>query len=248
MATVNTEHRGDVCVLRCADDGDRAFGAALDDAVLRCERRGGLAIVLDLGELTLDGAAVAALERARITVQRRGEGLVFAAEAPAVRDRLAAAGLVRSRSAAPRPALDDAGGPLVEDELLWEHEFAFPAAVEQLPAARRRIVALAQLAGLRDTELFELGVAGAEALANAVVHGSPHGRDDEVSVRFLRFEREVAVEIADTGRGIAAAPVCLPPSSAVSGRGIHFMRSLSDRMSFVCDARGTRVLLLKRLD
>ena len=68
-------------------------------------------------------------------------------------------------------------------------------------------------------DLFELNVAVAEALANAVVHGSPHGADDDVRVRFFCYEDEVAVEVVDGGDGMAATPICAPPAAATSGRG-----------------------------
>jgi anti-sigma regulatory factor (Ser/Thr protein kinase) len=102
------------------------------------------------------------------------------------------------------------------------------------------------VAGLRATELFEFSVAVAEALTNAVVHGSPHGADDDILARFFCYEDEVAVEVVDGGGGLDASPVCVPEASAVSGRGIHFMRSLCDAVQFTCGPLGTHVLLVKR--
>ena len=71
--------------------------------------------------------------------------------------------------------------------------------------------AFAEVAGLDGAGLFELNVAVAEALANAVVHGSPHGADDDVRVRFFCYEDEVAVEVVDGGDGMSATPICAPP-------------------------------------
>jgi len=120
------------------------------------------------------------------------------------------------------------------------------AARRQLRAARRRIAAFAEVAGLDGAGLFELNVAVAEALANAVVHGSPHGADDDVHVRFFCYEDEVAVEVVDGGDGLEATPICAPPAAATSGRGIHFMRALTDAVHYTCGPLGTRVLLVKQ--
>ena len=108
------------------------------------------------------------------------------------------------------------------------------------------MAAFAAVAGLDGSDLFELNVAVAEALANAVVHGSPHGADDDVRVRFFCFEDEVAVEVVDAGDGMSATPICEPPAAATSGRGIHFMRALADAVQYTCGPMGTRVLLVKQ--
>ena len=112
--------------------------------------------------------------------------------------------------------------------------------------ARRRVTAFAEVAGLHDADLFEFSVAVAEALTNALLYGSPHGVDDDIRVRFFCYEDEVAVEVADTGGGLDASPICVPEASASNGRGIHFMRALCDAVQFTCGPLGTHVLLVKR--
>ena len=86
----------------------------------------------------------------------------------------------------------------------------------------------------------------AEALTNAIVHGSPHGADDDIRVRFFCYDDEVAVEVADGGGGLDATPIRAPEASQSSGRGIHFMRALCDAVQFTCGPLGTQVLLVKR--
>ncbi len=157
------------------------------------------------------------------------------------------AGLMRAVPPAPGPSGGDSEAPLrTPDRPRWEHEFTFPATTRQLRAARRRVAAYAEVAGLDGLGLFELNVAVAEALANAVVHGSPHGADDDVRVRFFCYGDEVAVEVVDGGDGMSATPICEPPAAATSGRGIHFMRALADAVQYTCGPMGTRVLLVKR--
>jgi anti-sigma regulatory factor (Ser/Thr protein kinase)/anti-anti-sigma regulatory factor len=247
-ACVTTEFRGDVCVLRCLEDDDRDLAHDLSAGLRRCREAGADAIVLDVDESVEVGPeAVDVLSAAAEELRLAGGSLVVATEEPAVRATLADAGLVHP-SVPPEGHDLAAGGHsfALPIEPHWEHEFVFPATPESLPAARRPHTAFAEVAGLRDAELFEFSVAAAEALTNAVVHGSPHGGDDDILVRFFCYEDEVAVEVVDGGGGLDATPVCVPAASEVSGRGIHFMRALSDAVQFTCGPLGTHVLIVKR--
>ena len=171
---------------------------------------------------------------------------MVAVEEPEAREELAGAGLMRAVPPAPGPPEGDDSTPVAAGQRpRWEHEFSFPATTQQLRAARRRIGAFAEVAGLDESGLFELNVAVAEALANAVVHGSPRGADDDVHVRFFCYEDQVAVEVVDGGAGMDASPSARAPAAATSGRGIHFMRALADAVHYTCGPLGTRVLLVK---
>ena len=150
----------------------------------------------------MDDRGLTALRAAASAFESAGGELVVAVEEPEARAALAGAGLMRAVPPAPGPPEGDADAPLRDpDRPRWEHEFTFPATTRQLRAARRRVAAFAEVAGLDGADLFELSVAVAEALANAVVHGSPHGADDDVRVRFFCYEDEVAVEVVDGGVG-----------------------------------------------
>jgi anti-sigma regulatory factor (Ser/Thr protein kinase)/anti-anti-sigma regulatory factor len=247
-ACVTTELRGDVCVIRCLDDEGRDLADDLRAGLERCRQSGADAIVLDLDEASGVGPeAVGVLSTAAEELRLAGGSLVVATEQPTMRATLAEAGLVHPPVPPEGRDLERAGHPFaLPVQAHWEHEFVFPATRESLPAARRRLTALAEVAGLTDTELFEFSVAVAEALTNAVVHGSPHGGDDDILARFFCYEDEVAVEVVDGGGGLDATPVCVPEASAVSGRGIHFMRALCDAVQFTCGPLGTHVLLVKR--
>jgi len=247
-ACVTTEFRGDVCVVRCLDDEGRDLATDLRAGLDRCRGSGADAIVLDIDEATGVGReAVEVLSAAAEELRLAGGSLVVATEEPGMRATLAEAGLVHPPVPPESHDLRVAGRPFeLPVEPHWDHEFVFPATRESLPAARRRLTAFAEVAGLRDTELFEFSVAVAEALTNAVVHGSPHGSDDDILARFFCYEDEIAVEVVDGGGGLDATPVCIPEASAVSGRGIHFMRALCDAVQFTCGPLGTHVLLVKR--
>lgn len=245
---VRSERRGDVCVIRCGGVDSRDLAEQLPGEVGQCLVSGLAAVVIDLDPWRpLDAAALGALGEAARAFHEAGAALVVAVEEPEARRELAAAGLMHAVPPAPGAPGDDAalagGGG---EHPRWEHEFTFPATTRELRAARRRIEAFADVAGLGDAGVFELSVAVSEALANAVVHGSPHGADDDVHVRFFCYEDEVAVEVVDAGGGMDVTPICAPPAAATSGRGIHFMRALTDALQYTCGPMGTRVLLIKR--
>jgi len=244
---VSTELRGEVCVIHCGGVAGVRLAGDLPAQLDRCLEVGAREVVVDLDPWEpLDETGLEALRAAATAFADEGGELVMAVEEADARRALAAAGLMRAVPPSPEPP-DGAAVPLRQvDDSHWEHEFMFPATLGQLRAARRRIAAFAEVAGLKGADLFELSVAVAEALANAVVHGSPHGRDDDVRVRFFCYRDEVAVEIVDSGDGIAATPICAPAASSTTGRGIHFMRALTDAVQYSCGPMGTHVLLVKR--
>jgi anti-sigma regulatory factor (Ser/Thr protein kinase)/anti-anti-sigma regulatory factor len=245
---LSTEVRGEVCVIRCGGVAGERLAADLPDEVGRCLDSGASAVVVDLDPWgPVDERGLRALRDAARAFEEIGGELVVAVEEPEARQTLAGAGLMRAVPAAPGPPEGDADVPVgAAGHPRWEHEFTFPATTRQLRAARTRVAAFAEVAGLDGEGLLELSVAVAEALANAVVHGSPNGADDDVRVRFFCYEDEVAVEVIDAGEGMAATPICAPPDAATSGRGIHFMRALTDAVHYRCGPLGTSVLLVKQ--
>jgi anti-sigma regulatory factor (Ser/Thr protein kinase) len=245
---VKSEVRWDVCVFRCGGVGGDRLAEDLPSEVERCLGSGVTAAVIDLDPWEpMDAVGLAALRGAADEFDRAGAALVVAVEEPEARAQLAEAGLMRAVPPAPGPPGGDTTTPIGHEEKpRWEHEFTFPATARQLRIARRRVAAFAEVAGLDETGVFELNIAVAEALANAVVHGSPQGSDDDVRVRFFCYEDEVAVEVVDGGNGMEASPICAPPAAATSGRGIHFMRALTDAVQYTCGPLGTHVLLVKR--
>jgi anti-sigma regulatory factor (Ser/Thr protein kinase) len=239
--------RGDVCVIHCGGVAGEQLAADLPGQVGRCLDWGASSAVVNLDPwAAIDHSGLLALRRAAEAFTETGGELVVAVEEPEAREALAEAGLMRAVPPAPGPAGGGWDAPLrAPDHPRWEHEFTFPATTRQLRAARRRVAAFAEVAGLDGPGLFELNVAVAEALANAVVHGSPRGANDDVRVRFFCYEDEVAVEVVDSGVGMSASPICAPSDAATSGRGIHFMRALADALQYTCGPLGTHVLLVK---
>jgi len=246
---VNVERRGDICVVRCGAWDAADVAASLEAELKTCREAGGRDVVVDLEDsAAVDDRTIAALRAAARACRDQGGEFVVACGDKATRERLANAGLAGGCPEAPAgPAFDGAESVALPDRPRWQHVFSFPAADHEIPNARRRVVGFAEICGMRGASLFELHVAVGEALANALLHGSPHGADDDITVRFFCYSDEVAVEVGDHGEGMAAAPICAPDPSQPAGRGIHFMRTLADDMLFACGPSGTRVLLVKRL-
>ena len=245
---VTAEVRGDVCVVRCGASGGELAGP-LGDELARCRAAGVRDVVVDLEPcLLITADTLEVLSDAAHAFRADGGEFVVACEDRAMRESLAGAGLSGGCPEAPAgPALEGIEHVTLPDRPRWQHQFSFPAVDHELPNARRRIVAFAEICGMEGSELFELQVAAGEALANALEHGSPRGADDDITVRFFCYPDEVAVEIGDQGEGMDAAPICAPGPTQPAGRGIHFMRTMADDMLFACGPTGTRVLLVKKL-
>lgn len=243
---MTAEVRGDVCVLRCVPAGGR-LSDDLTERLAGCRRSGVEHVVVDVDPLAALGPEeVRVLRSAADDFRRRGGTLVMAVEDPDTRSALAEAGLVRPPLPPPVPMGGADATVALPDAPHWEHEFAFAATADALPPARRRVTVFAEVAGLGQDDLFEFSVAVTEALANALVHGSPRGSADDIRVRFSCYEEVVAVEVADVGDGLRATPICSPDATQTGGRGIHFMRALCDAVQFTCASAGTHVLLVKR--
>jgi anti-sigma regulatory factor (Ser/Thr protein kinase)/anti-anti-sigma regulatory factor len=246
---VRAEIRGDVCVVRCAAAGGRDLAHDLDAELTRCRTAGARDVLIDLEPaISLGDETIAVLSEAARAFHADGGEFVVACEDRRLREVLARAGLAGGGpEGSAGPALEGVEQVALPDRPRWRHQFSFPAVDHELPNARRRIVAFAEICGMDGVELFELHVAVGEALANALTHGSPRGSDDDITVRFFCYPDEVAVEIGDQGEGMDAAPLCAPSPMQPGGRGIHFMRTLADDMLFACGPTGTRVLLVKKL-
>lgn len=131
---------------------------------------------------------------------------------------------------------------------LWEQCLSSPATVSVVSELRVRICSLVEPLGLSDNSLYDLKVAVGEALANAVRHGSPGGESDQIEATVSAYPDRVVVSIRDHGEGFDAGACEAPTVEDIGGRGIMFMRALTDDVEFCCgDGGGTLVRLTKRL-
>lgn len=133
-------------------------------------------------------------------------------------------------------------------DAVWTQRFGAPANVGEIAALRRRVVDLVMPLGMTEQTAFDLQVAVGEALANAVRHGSPGGARDRVGVTVTAYPDRVCVDVTDSGEGFDGAQSGAGDVYAPCGRGVVFMRALTDSVEFLAgDGGGTRVRLVKHI-
>lgn len=128
------------------------------------------------------------------------------------------------------PALDPAVRPL------WHRTMRVDP--KQLGIARQRMEELFSHTSLTADEVFDLTLAGGEALGNAVDHACADG----VLLTVMVFPDRVVVEVADCGCGFELADDEEPPEGCgcggERGRGIKLMRMLADSVEIRKKASG----------
>lgn len=242
------------CTVHIDGDMDTAVVPEIRSAISRALDSGCTSVVLDLAKVTYaDSSALALIVWLDKRLQPTGGRLVLAGANRNVNRVLELSGLIGVApsimvAANAEQALSRLDLPLVDDEPLWEHRLAVRASVDQMSRMRTEVCELVEPLGLGEAAVFDLKVAVGEALANAVRHGSPAGDADEVGVTVSAFRDRVVVAIADAGSGFDGVPTVGDDVYASGGRGIMFMRALTDRVEFDASAGGgTVVRLTKRL-
>jgi stage II sporulation protein AB (anti-sigma F factor) len=117
-----------------------------------------------------------------------------------------------------------------------------------LNVARQTVIAACTRAGLAPHEMHDFTVAVNEAVTNAVIHGSPDGLKDFVTVRCAITKQAVIVNVIDHGRGYRRQTSESEMSTDAlhsSGLGLLIMRRLSDGLKIRSDTHGTTVTMAK---
>lgn len=117
--------------------------------------------------------------------------------------------------------------------------------LENLIVARRFAEQAAEDCGFDEDAIFEIKLATGEAVANAVEHGSPKGRDNQVTVTCNCMAGNFLVSIEDEGQFKKYVAIATEPS--YRGRGIHLMLAVMDRVTIHEKVNGTKVTLSKAL-
>lgn len=105
---------------------------------------------------------------------------------------------------------------------------------------------------LDDDAAHYVSVAIRESVVNAIKHGNRGDAEKRVAVEFLLHPGALEVTVQDEGTGFdpGAVPSPLEEQNLLKadGRGIFFMRSFMDEVSYAFPARGgTVVRMLKKL-
>lgn len=123
---------------------------------------------------------------------------------------------------------------------------------DALKEAENKVKAV--LGGLRLSESQEhnLLVAVSEAVNNAVSHGNKNDPEKTVTLDLDCAGSEIVVTIEDEGGGFNPdkLPDPLAPENLLkpSGRGIHIMKSLMDKVEFAFTRRGTKTTMRMKID
>jgi serine/threonine-protein kinase RsbW len=111
---------------------------------------------------------------------------------------------------------------------------------------------LAAAIGFDEDSIHYMSVAVRESVINAIRHGNAFDESKRVDVAFLLDEGALEIRVHDQGRGFDPGAVRDPLACEnllrADGRGIFFMRSFMDDVSFSFPSRGgTVVTMVKRL-
>ena len=119
-----------------------------------------------------------------------------------------------------------------------------PSQGNKLAKIRTFIEELAADCGFNEADVFDLKVAVGEACANAIEHGSPHGKANQIQV-VCTFENNcLEIEVLDEGVFKPRFPA-FDSQLNYRGRGIPFMLALMDEVEIKESENGTTVRLVK---
>lgn len=123
---------------------------------------------------------------------------------------------------------------------------------EMLEVVQTVLAHLATLVPFDDDGTHYMSVAVREAVVNAIKHGNQLDRDKRVGVEFVLLPGALRVHVSDQGAGFDPTTVPDPVAEEnllrACGRGIFFMRSFMDEVSYAFPPRGgTVVHMVKRL-
>jgi len=240
------------CVVRLAGDIDMAMVPELRRDLGNAIEAGCAHLVLDLSDVVYaDSSALGLLVWLDHQLQPRGGRMVLASANVDITRILELSGLVTVASSLTmspnvQGALEGLGLSPEPAEELWRTELDMKARVDQLGAMREEVCQLIKPLGFAESAVFDIRVALGEALANAVRHGSPADGDATVHVRMIAYADRVVLEVIDYGAGFDGTPAQSSDVYAPGGRGVTFMRALTDRVEFEKPpAGGTLVRLVK---
>jgi serine/threonine-protein kinase RsbW len=124
--------------------------------------------------------------------------------------------------------------------------------LEMLDMVQTVLHHLSVLVGFQEDDLHFMTVAVRESVVNAIKHGNKLDESKRVELSFVLHPDVLEVEVSDEGRGFDPEGVanCTADENIlkVDGRGIFFMRSFMDSVSYSFPKRGgTTVRMTKKV-
>jgi serine/threonine-protein kinase RsbW len=130
-------------------------------------------------------------------------------------------------------------------------ELKLPSRVESINEAANAVMDAARRLGFADDALFGIEMAVRESVTNAVLHGNRQDESKSVEIGFRGTDAGAVLTVRDRGEGFDPAGVADPTADEnimkTSGRGILFMRTFMDEVTWEQPAEGgTLVRMTKR--
>ena len=129
-------------------------------------------------------------------------------------------------------------------------ELKLPSRIDSIAEAASAATEMARRGGFSDDALFGIDLAVREAVTNAVLHGNRQDESKDVEIGFNTSRAGLVITIRDRGEGFEPARVEDPTDSQnllkASGRGILFMRTFMDDVSWERHPEGGMVVRLTK--
>lgn len=128
-----------------------------------------------------------------------------------------------------------------------EKKFKIPAKSEYLAGLRAELQDLMNQSGFDEKIMSGLSLAIDEALTNVIRHGYDH-HDGFIEIEYKDYADRVEIAIRDQGK--LFDPLSLPtpklPPTQPGGLGVHFIRTLADKVTYsVRDSQTNELRLIK---
>ena len=121
-----------------------------------------------------------------------------------------------------------------------------PSRTESVNEAATAAGEVAERAGLNEEAAYGVDMALREAVTNALVHGNKRDESKTITVIFTSSPGALEIEVSDQGVGFDPGSVPDPTVGEnvlkTSGRGIFFMRTFMDEVSWSRTAEGGTVV------
>ena len=123
---------------------------------------------------------------------------------------------------------------------------------DMLDVVQTVLTHLAGLVGFEDEATHYMSVAVRESVVNAIKHGNREDETKRVALEFVLHPKALEVQVLDQGVGFDPSgvpdPVLEENLLKADGRGIFFMRSFMDEVSYSFPVKGgTLVKMVKKL-
>lgn len=132
-------------------------------------------------------------------------------------------------------------GPIV----LW-----MASRYENIDLAQAALAQVCREVGIDGDEEHWIGIALREAVANAIKHGNRQDRAKRVFLSFAAEGSVLTIVVADEGEGFdpgrLADPLAPENQMKTSGRGIFYMKTFMDDVTFARGESGGTILTMKR--